>query len=128
MSSCPKCHFNYNTLEAKVGNKIKGYETLNCLPVPIFKRIIKERESLGNGWYGSNKVDVEYEYKCFIIMKNNKPFGILINPYHEESIKNDIISIDSKTCIEIDNFIKTLTNENTNNNTILYNNNSHISS
>ena len=55
MSSNPKCYFNYKTLTAKVGNYTKGYEELECIQVPTFKRTILEKESLKNGWYGTKQ-------------------------------------------------------------------------
>lgn len=108
MSSLKKCYFNYDTLEAKVGNVVKGYEILNCLKVPTFKRNKKERESLGNGWYGE-KITVEVIYdKCFIIIKDNKPFGLLIDPYYEPTIKSNIYAIDKPQFKEIEHFIKNI--------------------
>ena len=57
MSSNPKCYFNYKTLTAKVGNYTKGYEELECIQVPTFKRTILEKESLKNGWYGTKQLE-----------------------------------------------------------------------
>jgi len=105
-----KCYFNYSTLKAKVGNSIKGYEELDCVQVPTFKRVILEKESLGNGWYGS-KQKVEKTYNnYFIILKNNKPFGVLYEPYSEKhNIKSNIIDINfNHPHSEITKFIKIL--------------------
>jgi hypothetical protein len=97
MSCLPKCYFNYSTLTAKVGNIYKGYEELPCIQIPTFKRKVKERESLGNGWYGGMEIVEKVYDKCFIIIKDNKPFGVLQHPYHESNnIKSDILPITHK--------------------------------
>ena len=110
MSSNPKCYFNYKTLTAKVGNYTKGYEELECIQVPTFKRTILEKESLKNGWYGTKQeVEKVYDY-YFIILKHNKPFDVLYNPYGT-NIKSDIISINANhPHPEILKFIEKLNN------------------
>ncbi len=110
MSSLPKCYFNYNTLKAKVGNIHKGYEELNCLKVPTFTKTKLERSDEGNGWYGA-KEKVTYTHNdWFIIMKDNKPFGILMSPYIQETIKSDIHPLNTKKLHYIvKNFINQLT-------------------
>ena len=95
--SLPKCYFNYSTPIAKVGNSYKGYEELKCVQVPAYKRNVKKRESLGGGWYGSKETVTE-EFKWnFIILKDDKPYGVLIHPYGEITrIKSDIHPLDTK--------------------------------
>ena len=95
--SLPKCYFNYSTLIAKVGNSYKGYEELKCVQVPAFTKQVKERESLGGGWYGSMETVTKTFDRYFIILKDDKPYGVLIEPYHEvTSIKSDIHPLDCK--------------------------------
>jgi len=110
MSSLPKCHFNYSTLIAKVGNTYKGFEELQCIQIPTFKRKVSEKEWLGNGWYGEKRLIEKVYNKYFIILKDNKPFGVLYNPYHEKyNIKSDIFPLDyDHPFKEIGNFIKSI--------------------
>lgn len=103
--SLPKCHFNYSTLIAKVGNSRKGYHELRCIQVPPFTKQVKERESLGGGWYGSIGTVTRKFDRYFIVMKDNKPYGVLLEPYHEAT-KSDIYPLDTKWIAkEIKSFI-----------------------
>ena len=106
--SLPKCYFNYDTLIAKVGNSYHGFEELNCVRVPAFTKEVYERSDAGGGWYGAKEL-VTYEYtQYFVIMKDDKPFGVLYYPYHEE-IKNDIWPVNARHPFkEIKDFINTL--------------------
>ena len=109
MSSKPKCHFSYKTLIAKIGNSYKGYEELECIQVPSFTKTISEKACLGKGWYGGMTEVKKTFDRFFVIMKDNKPFGLLDNPYDEDSqIKTDILPLNAKYFPEIINFIKTL--------------------
>jgi hypothetical protein len=110
--SLPKCYFNYSTLIAKVGNSYKGYEELKCVQVTPFTKQVKERESLGEGWYGSIETVTKTFDSYFVILKDDKPFGVLLDPYHEITrIKSDIHPLDCKwLSTEIKSFILKLTN------------------
>lgn len=105
--SLPKCYFNYSTLIAKVGNSNKGYQELKCVQVTPFTKQVKERESLGGGWYGSTETVTKTFDRYFIILKDNKPYGVLLEPYHEVTrIKSDIHPLDCKwLATEIKSFI-----------------------
>lgn len=110
MSSLPKAYFNYATLQAKIGNSYKGYEELECIQVPTFTKIKLERTDEGNGWYGGKeKVTKKYD-RFFVIIKDNKPFGVLLEPYHQSSgIASDIHPINKKFYFkEINDFINSL--------------------
>lgn len=48
-------YFNWDDFTIKIGNVNKGYTIFKCLKVPNYTIIYKERESLGNGWYGSSE-------------------------------------------------------------------------
>lgn len=110
MSSLLKCYFNYSTLIAKVGNTYKGFEELQCIQIPTFKRKVLEKEDLGNGWYGEERLVEKVYDKYFIILKNNKPFGVLYRPHHEKrNIKSDIFPLNyNHPFKEISNFIKSI--------------------
>lgn len=110
--SLPKCYFNYSTLIAKVGNSYKGYEELKCVQVTPFTKQVEQRESLGGGWYGSMETVTKTFDRYFIIIKDNKPFGVLLEPYHEiHNIKSDIHPLDCKWFHqEIKSFILKLQN------------------
>ena len=109
--SFPKALFNLTDLTVKVGNKIKGYEILPVLKVPTFKRIVLERESLGNGWYGSKeKVEKIYD-RYYIIMKEGNPYGILSEPYIHDNIKSDILPLNGVSYIEVNQFILDILNK-----------------
>lgn len=106
-----KCFFNYDTLIAKTGNTHKGYEDLNCIKVPTFNIQVWEREDAGNGWFGGKELVTKTMDRVFIVMKDNKPHGVLINPYHQDfSIKSDILSLDSKFPQQVKDFIHQLNN------------------
>jgi hypothetical protein len=95
--SLPKCYFNYSTLIAKVGNSYKGYEELTCVQVTPFTKQVKERECLGNGWKGAEQIVDRVFDRYFIILKDDKPYGVLLDPYHEITrIKSDIHPLDCK--------------------------------
>ena len=108
MSSLPKAYFDYNTLKAKVGNSYKGYEELSCLQVPTFTKTVLERSDEGGGWYGAKeKVTKKYD-KFFVILKDNKPYGVLLEPYNI-TIASDIHPINKKFYFkEINDFINFL--------------------
>ena len=95
MNSLPKCYFNYDTLVAKVGNKYKGYKELQCIKIPTFTKQFRERQSLGNGWYGDIIIVDKIFDKYFIILENNIPIGVLNHPYYQD-IKSDILPINYK--------------------------------
>ena len=104
--SLPKCYFEYKTLTAKVGNIHKGYEILQCLQVPPFTKIVEERESLGNGWYG-DRIQVEKTFdKYFIVVRDNKPIGVLYHPI--ENMKCDIMPLWYKYYPEVTEFISSI--------------------
>lgn len=95
MQQFPKCHFDYSTLIAKVGNIYKGYKELQCIQVPTFTKEEKEREDLGGGWYGG-LISVTKTYdKYFVIIENDEIVGVLNHPYYQ-NIKSDILPIDYK--------------------------------
>ncbi len=93
--SFPKCYFDYNTLIAKVGNSYKGYKELQCIQVTPFTKQNKEKESLGNGWYGGLILVTKTYDKYFAIIENGKIIGILNHPYYQ-NIKSDILPINYK--------------------------------
>jgi hypothetical protein len=103
MSSLPKCHFNYETLKAKIGNK-----ELQCVQIPPFTKQKLEREDAGNGWYGAKVLVTKTYDKYFAIIENGKIRGILIEPYHQvHSILSDIYPLDyNYPHKEIKDFIK----------------------
>lgn len=107
----PKAFFNYDTLKATVGSIYKGYTELDCVQVPPFKKTTMERTDEGGGWVSAYKVPVTKEYDSFfVIMKNNKPYGVLLNPHHQSvNISNNIYPITNKfQHKEINNFINSL--------------------
>ena len=112
MSSLPKCYFNYATLIATVGNSYKGYDELSCIQIPPFTKQELERESLGNGWYGSKVLITKVYDRYYVIIKDTKIYGILMYPYHQDlKIKSDIYPINYKYFLpEIKHFINDFKN------------------
>ena len=105
MSSFPMCYFNYNTLIAKTGNSYKGYKELSCVKIPTFTRTFIGKIDEGNGWYSKGLETKTYD-KCFIIIENDKPIGVLIDP---STGKNVIYPINYKHLPnEIKVFINTI--------------------
>lgn len=83
--SLPKCNFDRDKLIAKVGNIYKGFRELECIQVPVFKKMIKEKEDLGGGWYSSKSIMVEKTFDgYYVIMENDKPFGVIYCAYPKD--------------------------------------------
>ncbi len=75
--------FNHETLTVIFGGiHSKPHNIFECkaIKVPKYKYKLKERESLGNGWYGQMETNEYEEDNLYIIIKDNICIGQM-NPY-----------------------------------------------
>jgi len=102
----PKAIYSHELNTCVVRNKAtNSHDILPCLKVPTYYSIVRERSDEGNGWYGPMQ-SVKKAYKdTFIIVKDNKLYGILYSPYHM-GIRTDIYQVSDKTPKEVMDFIK----------------------
>lgn len=73
-------------------SKPENIYDLQVVKMPDFTISYKERESLGNGWYGSTMETITKTIdNCYIVIKDNKPFGYFI--YYPSDHKQQILAM-----------------------------------
>ncbi len=78
--------FNHDTLTVNFGGPLsveKNKFTASAIKVADYKYKRRERESLGNGWYGGTEVNEYEQTNEYLIHRDGKVLGIM-NPYAKE--------------------------------------------
>jgi len=99
-------YFNWSDFTVKIGNIHKGYTICKCLKVPDYTITYRERESLGNGWYGASEEVTEVMKHSFIVFKDDEIIGYIIKPYAQENMRSYIQPVTNSTHKPIKDFIK----------------------
>lgn len=76
--------FDCETMTVTFGGELSKPENrfvANAIKVPDYKYKKQERESLGNGWYGSMEVNEYTEDNEYLIFKENGEFMGAMSPY-----------------------------------------------
>lgn len=84
--------FDWQTMTVKFGgalSKPHNIFTATAIKIPDYKYKVKERESLGNGWYGSMEINEYEETNLYVIIKDGVCIGQM-RPYHQEGIKSSL--------------------------------------
>lgn len=93
-------YFNYDTLQVRFGGKNTDPEFVieaKAIHVPPYQYTVKERESLGGGYYGSMETNTYTEERAFLIVKENVCIGYMVHPYIQEDIASYLKPITSET-------------------------------
>lgn len=79
--------FNHNDLTVQFGGELSKPHNIfsaTAIKVPKYTYHVKERESLGNGWYGSTETNTYTEDNLYVIIKDGVCIGQM-RPYSEDS-------------------------------------------
>lgn len=98
MTSFKKGLFNPETLTVKFGGPLSKPESVfeaKAVKVPDYKILVRERESLGGGWYGAMETIEKIVTDSYLILREGKIIGCMISPYHpKHNIKTDLLPMD----------------------------------
>lgn len=103
--------FNIEEMTVQFGGAMSKPEfifTAKAIKCPTYKRMVKERESLGGGWYGSMEVVEKIYDKYYLVIKDGVCIGVMYSPYVISGIKSDLHPINEKTPNEIMIFFNSL--------------------
>lgn len=99
--------FNWDDLTVRFGGELsvpKNIFTAKAIKVPDFKYRVRERESLGNGWYGNMETNEYTEDNLYIIIKDDICIGTMRAMAGERS-KRDLTPLSKWTSKEVYNFL-----------------------
>lgn len=84
--------FDWATMTVKFGGELSkphNIFTAIAIKIPDYKYKVKERESLGNGWYGSPEINEYEEKNLYVIIRDGICIGQM-RPYTQTGIKSSL--------------------------------------